>query len=185
MVGSKFEGTGFEKEHIGQIHVAELAGVGSGVGRWNPPSALDKGEAVVLLEGLLKPDTMRFWTDDRLEGFGTRVIFAEDFRKPAYCNVSNKNNNRHVHVKPSLHRIHSGQRLSDRLQRSSCVGRHGRHSIYGAMSGTLNHFGGLGFCISCYLVSLSCLGSFVCGEGADSPFVEPDIILDEEEDFIR
>ena len=34
---------------------------------------------------------MRFWTDDRLEGFGTRVIFAEDFRKPAYCNVSNKN----------------------------------------------------------------------------------------------
>ena len=93
VVGSKFEGTGFENEHIGQIHVAELAGVGSGVGRWKPPSALDKGEAVVLLEGLLKPETMRFWTDDRLEGFGTRVIFAEDFRKPAYCNVSNKGNN--------------------------------------------------------------------------------------------
>lgn len=33
VAGSKFEGTGFEKEQIGQIHVAELAGVGSGVGR--------------------------------------------------------------------------------------------------------------------------------------------------------
>lgn len=31
--GSKFEGTGFEKEQIGQIHVALLAGDGSGVGR--------------------------------------------------------------------------------------------------------------------------------------------------------
>jgi hypothetical protein len=32
-VGSKFEGTGFEKEHIVQIQVAVLAGVGSGVGK--------------------------------------------------------------------------------------------------------------------------------------------------------
>jgi hypothetical protein len=31
--GSKFDGTGFEKEHIGQIQVAVLAGDGSGAGR--------------------------------------------------------------------------------------------------------------------------------------------------------
>ena len=79
---------------MGQIHVAEFAGVGSGVGRWKPPSELDRGEAVVLLEGLLKLETMRFWTEGRLEGLGTMVIFAEDFRKPAYCNVSNQSNNR-------------------------------------------------------------------------------------------
>jgi hypothetical protein len=42
-----------EKEHIGQIHVAELAGEGSGVGRWKLPSLVDEGEAVMLLEGLL------------------------------------------------------------------------------------------------------------------------------------
>jgi hypothetical protein len=83
VAGSKFAGTGFEKEHIGHIQVAELEGEGSGVGRWKPPSEPGKGEAVVLLDGLLKPDIMRFWTDDRLEGLGTRVIFAEDFRKPA------------------------------------------------------------------------------------------------------
>ena len=93
-MGSKFEGTGFEKEHMGQIHVAELAAEGSGVGRWKLPSALERGEAVVLLEGLLKLEAMRFWTDDRLEGFGTRVIFAEDFRKPACRNVSTRINNR-------------------------------------------------------------------------------------------
>lgn len=33
VVGSKFAGTGFEKEHMGHIQVAELAGEGSGVGR--------------------------------------------------------------------------------------------------------------------------------------------------------
>ena len=33
VVGSKFEGTGFEKEQIGHIQVAVLAGAGSGVGR--------------------------------------------------------------------------------------------------------------------------------------------------------
>ena len=33
VAGSKFEGTGLENEHIGHIHVAELAGEGSGVGK--------------------------------------------------------------------------------------------------------------------------------------------------------
>lgn len=81
--GSKFEGTGFEKEHIGQIQVAELAGGGSEVGRWKGLSARAKGDAVALREGAARVDTARFCAEDLLDGFGTRVIFADDFRKPA------------------------------------------------------------------------------------------------------
>lgn len=33
VVGSKLEGTGLEKVHIGQIHVAVLTGAGSELGR--------------------------------------------------------------------------------------------------------------------------------------------------------
>lgn len=58
--GSKFEGTGFEKEHIGQIQVAELAGVGSEGGRWNGLSARDNGDAVALREGAARVDRARF-----------------------------------------------------------------------------------------------------------------------------
>lgn len=90
VAGSKFEGTGFENEQIGHIHVAELAGAGSGVGKWKVPPVIDKGEAVELLEGLLRPEMIRFWADGRLEGFGTSVIFAEDFRKPALVALANE-----------------------------------------------------------------------------------------------
>lgn len=45
---------------------------------------------MVLLEGLLRPEMMRFWAEGRLEGFGTRVIFAEDFRKPALIALANE-----------------------------------------------------------------------------------------------
>jgi hypothetical protein len=83
--GSKFEGTGFEKAQIGQIHVALLAGEVSGEGIWNGLSDRDSGEAVALREGWL--DAPRFWRDVRFEGFGKRVILAEDFRKPACLKV--------------------------------------------------------------------------------------------------
>lgn len=86
--GSKFEGTGFEKEQIGHIQVAVLAGAGSDDGRWNGLSLRDNGDAVALLEGAVRLDIVRFCTEDRLEGLGTRVIFAEDFKKPAYATVS-------------------------------------------------------------------------------------------------
>lgn len=86
VAGSKFAGTGFENEHIGHIHVAELVGEGSGLGKWKPPSLFDKGEAVVLLEGPI----MRFCIDDRLDGFGKRVIFEEDLRKPACHSISSR-----------------------------------------------------------------------------------------------
>ena len=86
--GSKFDGTGLDKEHIGHIHVAVLAGGGSGAGKWNGLSVRDNGDAVALLEGVARLDIARFWIEDRFEGFGTRVIFAEDFKKPACAYVS-------------------------------------------------------------------------------------------------
>ena len=85
--GSKFEGTGFEKEQIGHIQVPVLVGGGSEVGRWNGLSVRDNGDAVALLDGAARPDTDRFCTEDRLEGLGTSVIFADDFKKPAYADV--------------------------------------------------------------------------------------------------
>lgn len=69
-----------------QIHVPVLVGGGSSVGRWKGEASVrDSGEAVALLEGLYKLEMFRFWTEDRFAGFGTRVIFAEDFKKPAWC----------------------------------------------------------------------------------------------------
>ena len=79
--GSKFDGTGFENEHIVQIQVAVLAGDGSGVGRWKGLSIRD-GEAVALLDGPLRLEIARFWIEDRLIGLGTSVIFGDDFKKP-------------------------------------------------------------------------------------------------------
>jgi len=77
--GSKFEGTGLEKEHIGHIHVPVLVGVGAEVGRWNGLSLRDDGDAVALREGA-RVDIARFWIEDRFEGLGTNVIFADDFK---------------------------------------------------------------------------------------------------------
>jgi hypothetical protein len=70
---------------MGQIHVPLLTGGASGAGRWNGLSVRDRGEAVALLDGPLRLETARFWIEDLFEGFGTSVIFGDDFRKPAYC----------------------------------------------------------------------------------------------------
>lgn len=83
MTGSKFDGTGFEKEQIGQIHVALLDCEGSAIGRWNGLSERDSGEALALLEGALRLEMLRLCTEDRFEGLGTRVILADDLRNPA------------------------------------------------------------------------------------------------------
>lgn len=70
--GSKLDGTGFEKEQMGQTHVA-LAGAGAGAGLpWR--------------DGV---DDEELWTGAEtprvrcLEGFGKSVILADDLRKPA------------------------------------------------------------------------------------------------------
>lgn len=49
--GSKFDGTGFENEQIGHIHVAFLFGAGSEEGTWKGVSDLDDSDAVALREG--------------------------------------------------------------------------------------------------------------------------------------
>lgn len=81
--GSKFDGTGLENVHMGQIQVALLAAVGSAGGRWKGLSVRVVGEDVALREGEFKAVTL-FWADILLEGLGTRVTFGEDLRNPAY-----------------------------------------------------------------------------------------------------
>lgn len=85
VAGSKLDGTGLENEHIGQIHVA-LAGLGEGDfcgvlvrgrgdnefprrGDWDMP------ELAVALRDL----SVLFFC-----GFGYRITFGEDFKKPAF-----------------------------------------------------------------------------------------------------
>lgn len=87
VAGSKFVGTGLEKEQIGHIQVAVLAGEGSGVGRWKGLSVRESGDAVALLDGVLRLDIARFCIEDRFDGFGTSVTFEEDFKKPAFIDV--------------------------------------------------------------------------------------------------
>lgn len=82
VVGSKLDGTGFENVHIGQIQVALFAGAGSGGGRWNELSDRLAGAAEWLRIGKLRA-TVLFWNGDFFGGFGTSVIFGDDFKKPA------------------------------------------------------------------------------------------------------
>lgn len=75
-IGSKLEGTGFEKVQIGQTHVASFAIFGGTVNR--------AGEADVV-----DAEILRWCCHDCLEGgFGIRVIFGDDFRNPALSRKS-------------------------------------------------------------------------------------------------
>lgn len=75
--GSKLEGTGFEKEQIGQTQDALREGAGAGLFRRSGEP--DEGL------GAMEVDRPRVsW----LAGLGKRVILGEDLRKPAYMRVS-------------------------------------------------------------------------------------------------
>ena len=75
--GSKLEGTGFEKEQIGQTQDALREGAGAGLFRRSGEP--DEGL------GAMEVDRPRVsW----LAGLGKRVILGEDLRKPAYKRVS-------------------------------------------------------------------------------------------------
>jgi hypothetical protein len=65
------------------IQVALLVVGNSGVGRWKGLSALESGVEVALLEGVFRLDIALLCNEDRFEGFGKRVIFAEDLNRPA------------------------------------------------------------------------------------------------------
>lgn len=80
---SKLEGTGFEKLHMVQTHVAVLAGVGSTDAGRKGLSPRCTGEAVLLLVGIAPIAGDLGWKEVRFAGFGIKVTFAEDFKKPA------------------------------------------------------------------------------------------------------
>lgn len=81
VVGSKLEGTGFEKLQMVQTHVAEVVGGGSDGGPDGPSER--EGEPVLARPGAGEKADALVWREARFKGFGTRVIFAEDLRKPA------------------------------------------------------------------------------------------------------
>lgn len=90
VAGSKLAGTGLEKLHMVQTHVAALAEAGSRGGGRNGLSARGAGE-VVLFAGEPVPTAGDLdWSEERFEGFGIRVTLGEDLRKPAcfWDNVS-------------------------------------------------------------------------------------------------
>lgn len=59
VTGSKFEGTGFEKVQMVQIHVPLLLGGGWGEGRWKGLSVRESGEDGSLLEAPFAPILVR------------------------------------------------------------------------------------------------------------------------------
>lgn len=85
--GSKFDGTGFEKEHIEQIHVA-LTGCGDGdfCGRSCASDGCSfagcKFEACGI-EGLVV-SVLVGRSSLFFAGLGCRMIFGDDFKKPTY-----------------------------------------------------------------------------------------------------
>lgn len=84
MVGSKFGGTGFGNVQIGQIHVPlSTWGVAARTGGLGARDTGDDAEASLCNEGDWLPRCRRTGPKPRFSGFGCRVIFADDLRKPA------------------------------------------------------------------------------------------------------
>ena len=84
VVGSKLEGTGFEKLQMVQTHVAVLDGGASTGKTRSGPSGCRDGEEVLFREGPPAGPGERGCTEARLDGLGIRVILAEDLRKPPW-----------------------------------------------------------------------------------------------------
>lgn len=75
VAGSKFEGTGFEKEQIGHTQVA-LGGGAAGAGDPRLSGVVDEELCTVV-------DEFGGPRDNLFEGLGYRVILGADFKKPA------------------------------------------------------------------------------------------------------
>lgn len=83
VAGSKFDGTGFEKLHMVQTHVATVASDGStGAGR-KGLSVRGTGDELLFLDDPFPVAGDFDWNEERFVGFGIRVTLAEDLRKPA------------------------------------------------------------------------------------------------------
>ncbi len=183
--GSKFEGTGFEKEQIGHIQVpVRLAG--SGVGRWKGLSARD-GDAVALLEGPLKLDIPRVCIEDLLAGFGTRVILADDFKKPACHKVritgvlSNRFQTYIEFVSVDILQINGYGVLPGVfvVDIANAMGRQIDLTILVIRNFVFTAGGLVSFCLLSQ--AASCLWIWE----ANSPFIETHVVLDKQQDLIR
>jgi hypothetical protein len=75
--GSKLDGTGLENEHIGHTHVALEGGTEAGAGL---PCLSGVVGAVLASAGVPR--------DNCFEGFGKRVILAEDLMNPAWIKLA-------------------------------------------------------------------------------------------------
>lgn len=112
--GSKLEGTGLEKEQMGQTQEALRDGAGAGLFRRS-------GEAEAGLAVMEAARPRVSW----LAGLGKRVILGEDLRKPAYEHYQSL----HGHASQTdVHRSRASPRLSGRWQPSCCAARHGPHN---------------------------------------------------------
>lgn len=77
------DGTGFEKLHIVQTHVAALASdVSTGAGR-KGLSVRGVGDELLFLGEAVPVAADLDWSEERFVGFGIKVTLAEDLRNPA------------------------------------------------------------------------------------------------------
>jgi hypothetical protein len=82
VVGSKLEGTGFEKLQIVHTHVAVLSVGGSTGDARIPPSSCVDGEDVLLLGAVPASPGGRGCREARFVDFGISVTLGDDLRKP-------------------------------------------------------------------------------------------------------
>lgn len=96
VTGSKVGGTGFEKEHMGQIQVA-FTGFNDGEGLFCGPRS-GEGEFIDSeFEGCDKDGLVPALFDlvgSFFRGFGYMVILGDDFRNPAYINEYKQDSHR-------------------------------------------------------------------------------------------
>lgn len=80
-VGSKLEGTGFEKLQMVQTQVADVFACGSAGGTYGLSAR--PCELGLARPGAGDKAVARVWREDRFKGLGTSVTLADDLRNPA------------------------------------------------------------------------------------------------------
>jgi hypothetical protein len=138
--GSKLEGTGFEKEQIGQTQDALREGAGAGAGLFRRSGEPDEGLGAI--EADSDSDRPRVsW----LAGLGKRVTLGEDLRKPAYVQrVHQSVKHCNCVLQTNVHRTRASPRPSRRWPPSSCAAQHDLRNTRGGRSGRPGRSGTVG-----------------------------------------